>query len=493
VAVVSLVVAILVLIPFSLRWQAQWQLDAYRKKLIAAGEKLTVEELAPKRTTQGTNTAAFLRLASSLRDSGWYQPDAMHSIKPGVARVAWREERLMQEVDLTKPDTNIWPGLMGVFRTNEAPLDELQQLVDEGNIEMGFNDTQNNLHFTSLRKAILGIVSEAILALHQGEMRQAFRAVTSCGDVSQLIARNPSMIDQAVTYSFLSVATTTYWEALQTSGWTDSQLSRWQQQWEQVNVLGALDSTLAMERALAPRQYQLARASRQGYENINSGAGVKDFAEIWNDFLERARSAPGELLQSYPRYWGWSWIWSFSDEQQYLETMQNLIETARDARMRSRMLSQSTDQNGRTGDPKAMHNLDLSAGLSHNYDRFFKNAIRTQTVANMVATAIALERFRLAHHAYPDDLAKLIPEFIKALPVDCMDGRNLRYRLNPDSSYLLYSAGEDGVDDGGDATPPKDRSLSFFLGRDLVWPRAATAEEMQGYEAEKSLKAAKHK
>ena len=161
--------------------------------------------------------------------------------------------------------------------------------------------------------------------------------------------------------------------------------------------------------------------------------------------------------------------------------------------MRSRMLSQSPDQNGRTGDPNAMQNLDLSAGMARNYDHLFKNAIRTQTVANMVATAIALERFRLAHHAYSDDLAKLIPEFIKALPVDCMDGHNLRYRLNPDGPYLLYSVGLDGIDDGGDASPPKDQLLNFYLGRDLVWPRAATAEEMQAYEAEKSLKATKHK
>ena len=50
--VVSLVVALMVLIPLGLRWRAQWNLNAYRKKLIASGEKLTVEELAPKGADQ---------------------------------------------------------------------------------------------------------------------------------------------------------------------------------------------------------------------------------------------------------------------------------------------------------------------------------------------------------------------------------------------------------------------------------------------------------
>jgi hypothetical protein len=81
-------VAVVLLISMGFRWQAQWKLNVYRKKLIAAGEKLSVEELAPKSSGQATNNAIFLRLASALPTSWDFSPSPMLSIKPGVARVA---------------------------------------------------------------------------------------------------------------------------------------------------------------------------------------------------------------------------------------------------------------------------------------------------------------------------------------------------------------------------------------------------------------------
>jgi hypothetical protein len=67
-----------------------------------------------------------------------------------------------------------------------------------------------------------------------------------------------------------------------------------------------------------------------------------------------------------------------------------------------------------------------------------------------------------------------------------MDGKDLRYRLNADGTYLLYSVGEDGVDNGGDPTPKEGKGPGFRNGRDWVWPRPATAEEVQAYDAEQS-------
>jgi len=62
-----------------------------------------------------------------------------------------------------------------------------------------------------------------------------------------------------------------------------------------------------------------------------------------------------------------------------------------------------------------------------------------------------------------------------------MDGKPLRYRLRPDDDFLLYSVGEDGVDNGGDASPLANGELGIFLVDD-VWPRAATAAEIEKYE-----------
>ena len=60
-----------------------------------------------------------------------------------------------------------------------------------------------------------------------------------------------------------------------------------------------------------------------------------------------------------------------------------------------------------------------------------------------------------------------------------MDGRPLRYHLNPGGLFLLYSVGEDGVDNGGDTTLSPDAHNNWSMGRDAVWPQPATPEEVK--------------
>ncbi|MBI3880114.1 MAG: hypothetical protein HY301_08610 [Verrucomicrobia bacterium] len=95
----------------------------------------------------------------------------------------------------------------------------------------------------------------------------------------------------------------------------------------------------------------------------------------------------------------------------------------------------------------------------------------------MTLAAIALRRHELRHGKLPDELDALVPEFLPTLPHDCFSDRPLRYRLNADGTFTLYSVGEDGKDDGGDArpkTPPKaGASWQLWDGADAVWPRAA--------------------
>ena len=102
-----------------------------------------------------------------------------------------------------------------------------------------------------------------------------------------------------------------------------------------------------------------------------------------------------------------------------------------------------------------------------------------ETQSQLAVTALALERYRLRHGTFPQTLDALVPEFLSTVPVDCMDGRPLRYRLKPDGSFLLYAVGEDGKDDGGnpELRPDKKYFRQVWDGRDAVWPAPATPEE----------------
>jgi len=265
--IVSLVAALMVLIPLGLRWRAQWNLNAYREKLIASGEKLTIEELAPKRIPNATNTVLFLRLASTIRPFWQFHPTPMLSIKPGVARVAWREPQLMETGDPGKPVTNLWRALRDALRTNEQTLGELRRLVDKGGIDFIEDYSLANLndytHLIKTREAITDLAARAILELHEGRWQEALLDLESCGTVRQLVAKDPIMIDQLMLYGYMSVEAEASWEALQAGGWTDGELAQLQHQWDHADILATAALSLAMERARAPMAFQAARASRR--------------------------------------------------------------------------------------------------------------------------------------------------------------------------------------------------------------------------------------
>jgi hypothetical protein len=125
---------------------------------------------------------------------------------------------------------------------------------------------------------------------------------------------------------------------------------------------------------------------------------------------------------------------------------------------------------------------------------FLGQAAQAEAQRRILVAALALERYRIRHGTYPPTLAALTPEFLKAGPVDFMDGRPLRYQLNGAGHYRLYSVGLDGVDDGGKMAGEEKPSLDVFgaggLGvmpkGDIVWPfptSAATAAAMRQRES----------
>ncbi len=103
----------------------------------------------------------------------------------------------------------------------------------------------------------------------------------------------------------------------------------------------------------------------------------------------------------------------------------------------------------------------------------------------MVA-AIALKRYQLQHGHWPDQLAELVPQYLPAIPQDAMTNQPLPYHRKSGGIFLLYSVGEDGMDNGGDPTFPKDGENSSFnwlnpKAHDWVWPQPATPAEIDAF------------
>jgi hypothetical protein len=74
----------------------------------------------------------------------------------------------------------------------------------------------------------------------------------------------------------------------------------------------------------------------------------------------------------------------------------------------------------------------------------------TQTTADQIVVACALERFRNEHNALPKGLEDIVPQYLSAIPNDVFTGQPLNYRLTEDGqNYVIYGVGTDGQNNRG--------------------------------------------
>ena len=100
-----------------------------------------------------------------------------------------------------------------------------------------------------------------------------------------------------------------------------------------------------------------------------------------------------------------------------------------------------------------------------NAARKFANG---QSSVDLARVAVALERYRLAHGAYPESLDALTPQFITKLPHDLINGQPLQYRPEVDGQFVLYSVGWNEKDDDGEVVLGKNGVVDISAG-DWVW------------------------
>ena len=89
-----------------------------------------------------------------------------------------------------------------------------------------------------------------------------------------------------------------------------------------------------------------------------------------------------------------------------------------------------------------------------------------QTFCDEALIACALERHRLAHGAYPETLEALVPHYLARVPRDIIAGAPLHYRRT-EGSFVLYSVGWNGKDDGG--APVQLHGRHRITEGDWVW------------------------
>ena len=458
-------------------------LKRWKARMEARGEALSIDKLAPVPPPADDNGLAQVIWAAGQLGSfpSDLQPPAAKYLAAGRCVVITKLNEWPRPAKNTNT-TVTWVSVAEALALAEpgiqAAIEALQSPAFYVNLNYhaGFNMPMKHL---SREKALSQVLSAAVLHdIHQGQMDAAFANLQALLAIPNVQKDEPVIISQLVRIAIMHIGFTATWQALQRDGWSDEQLAALQETWSAHEFLRAMDKALCMERAMAVAELEKFR---------NSGESLTDMF-----------AAPGAAAAPTPSLLSWDWVakmfnpvqlftplwkfaWSKQDELHHCQRMQATLEGHRRAlSSKAGTIAIADAEHGEadwTGSPYDRVRFLMSRMILAALAKTMQRAWLAQTTVEIARTAIAIKRYELRHGKLPCTLQALVPEFLAEHPVDYMDGKPLRYCLESETKFLLYSVGLDGRDGGGDATSTLGRNLSYQNTHDTVWPQPASEAE----------------
>jgi hypothetical protein len=493
------------------------EVDDYKNSLAAAGEKLTVSELRPPRLVPELNSQESFVRGVSLLDVGtgvlWTNaPAGMRLAAPGKAIIA------SARPDVRNTSVNSWADIEAVLARDAEGLKALRQVADRPVLDFHLNydlglDKLPFSQFPKLREGANALSADALCSLHRGDIAQAVADTRAVLALAKGTEQEKLAITQLVRMALAGTACADTWEILQSPGVTGEQLKLLQGDWTSLDFLHAAEQSLAMERALG--QASLARW-RSSDEELWRNFGLANAADKSSNRWVRLSDRSWRATKGKSSEWLWKYSWSYSDELEALKGYQVLIESFRmvetncpfktaiqnqDSRLAELGFDSLTNSYGSLGLPELSDMPTLFSESVNALRGVLTRVQRAEATRQLVIAAIALKRGALQTGAYPAELPALVPAYLAAAPRDPVDGKPLRYQRIGNGSFLLYSIGEDGKDNGGDPSPPAKSAGpggwldgyshdtgSWLNGHDWVWPWPASENEIREYELDRAYR-----
>ncbi len=288
-------------------------------------------------------------------------------------------------------------------------------------------------HLGGARSATRLLVLEAVLAAEKDKPERVTDAVCSSLAVAQSLDRCPLLITELVRFACHGLSAVGLRRAVTRAQLTDQQLARI------ASALKDAEDDESFRRALVGEVCTMVAIFERGF----SGLG----AEAWFDsefsasrfrtnavfgFLEQEELLLINFVMALQEAYGKPWP-------------ERLRQVAAD---RGRFEAIALNGNIGVADILLVRKYLLAPALVPSLELCLVEAARTCAALRAARTALAVESFRLKHKRPPDKLDDLVPDFIEAIPDDPFDGKPLRYK-KLDKGYVVYSIGENKVDDGG--------------------------------------------
>ncbi len=326
------------------------------------------------------------------------------------------------------------------------------------------------VNFVAIRTVAFWLMAAAEDDLHHGRPEVALQNLEALAALARMERDEPTLAAQMIRVAVAGLGLMATWEALQAPGWTEPQLARLQAAWAPVDLVDAVEKGFVGARASGYEVFALTRRSRGSYMgrlltgNVGSPARKARLEETLSEYVYM----PAYKLTSIDR-----------DELFYLRNMQESITVLRTLKVHrpwaeaKERLSQVTTNVDRIARSPLRWRYPFSLVAIPNFKRACETALHWETERQMTLAAIALRRHQLQYGQLPTSFEALVPEFLPLAPYDYLNAKPLGYRPKVDGTYVLYSVGEDGKDDGGDPTPRPGQPSGLWTGRDAVWPSPA--------------------
>lgn len=283
----------------------------------------------------------------------------------------------------------------------------------------------------------------AVAELATGRSADAFADLELGLRLSQSISNEPLLIDHLVRLAALAIDLQTVREGIHRHAWTDAQLNQIQTNLAALNLLAEQRMTYYGEQAFHVEGLNFLR--QQGW-------GANPMYYLDSDGSSQS-AFPSPFFPS-----GW-----------YCQNMLTI------SRIMHQFAFPAVDPEARRFFPDVVERgaKALDDMRSGPYTIFAKlllpamakpaeRSARVQTYVDATRVACALERYRMAVGKLPETLEPLTPKFIDRIPTDVIDGKPLRYHLETDGDYVLYSVGWNQRDDGGHLVWAKDKKERHF-------------------------------
>ena len=449
----------------------------------------------------GENGAtAFLQAAQRLPTGCMLvtnPPPRMALLSSGRAIVGFREDEWVEY-----KFTNRWSDMIADVEKSQPTLELIRAalakpvLDNDVDLTAGVDTFFPQLGASKTASQYFGVRTQ--LSLHEGRNREALENLIAQCRVSRVLENDHILISELVRIAIAAIARTTLWEALQADGWSDADLAKLSQIWQSITFAPNMMQDLEGELIFILSEYDSMRKSNSNA--VNSIYGMQKFAppdDSERPWWERAvRLAPGGEKcadfvkeQFYCRLWRLAWL--DQDEVHYLRFMEGLLDIAHRAESEKSLAAIEPALGGLlepSGHTSFYNNLRYpqvsSFGILANS---LRKSMKAEAERSLLLTAISLKRYSIRFGKPPADLQSLVPDFLSSVPTDYMDGQPIKYRLEPDGTFVLYSVGEDYKDGEGDSTlrPGRTGTFNIWYRNDVVWPQPASPDEVESFRKEK--------